>query len=105
MDRTVTGSVARPGVLVLRHAVENASSAPVTDDDIAAILRGHGGRASHVRAIFEDASLATIAAAARSNGIGLPTVLAAYVRAKLDHAAANPELDEALRDREALGLP
>ena len=91
-------------MLALRHAIENASTVPVTDEQIAAILRGEDGRDSHVSALFGDASLASITAAGRSNGIDVQTILAAYARARREHAAANPELDAALRDLEALGL-
>lgn len=86
-------------MLVIRHAVENVSREPVTDDDIIAILRGEGGRGSHLRAVFGDVSLQSIAAAGAAAGIPLRDVLAAYQAAKATALAANPELDAAIRDR------
>jgi hypothetical protein len=85
------------GLIAIRHAVENASTEPIADDGILAILRGAGGAGSHVRAVFGDVSLSMLARAGRAAGIGLPTILAAYREARATAAAANPELDEALK--------
>lgn len=83
-------------MLTLRNAAENASTEPIADFQIVAILRGEGGHPSHVRAIFGDAWLSSLAQAGRSNGIELGTILASYASAKRDHAAYNRELEEAL---------
>lgn len=85
------------GMLALRNAVENASTEPVSDDGIRAILRGEGGRHHQVRALFEDCSLAALARAGASQGIALPVILKAYAAAKVSACAMNRELDEALR--------
>ena len=85
-------------MLILRHAVENASIEPITDAGIRAILRGQGGSASHLRAIFGDASLGAILAAGAAAGIGRQTILDAYRAARDTAAAANPELDAALTE-------
>jgi hypothetical protein len=83
-------------MIALRHAVENASNEPITDDGIIAILRGAGGIGSHQRAIFGDASLQALTRAGASQGVPLHIILAAYTAAKATAAAANPELDKAL---------
>ncbi len=93
MSRT---SASKPGMLTLRNAAENASTSPLTDDQIVATLRHGSGEASHVRAIFGDTTLASLAEAGRSNGIEIRTILAAYATARRDAGAANPELDLAL---------
>ncbi len=85
-----------PGMLAIRHAAENASNEPITDAGIMAILRGEGGSASHMRAVFGDVSLQSISKAGAACGIPLPTILEAYRIARRTVAAANPELDEAL---------
>ena len=87
-------------MLTLRNAVENASIDPVSDGQIVAALRGDGSTGSHLRAIFGDASLATLAEAGRSNGVEFDTILAAYQAARRHHQAANRELDELLGSME-----
>lgn len=83
-------------MLTLRNTAENASTEPITDAQIVAILRGEGGHRSHVLAIFGDAWLSTLARDGRSNGIELENILAAYAAARSDHGAYNRELEEAL---------
>ena len=83
-------------LLGLRHAIENASRDPVTDEAVIAMLRGEGGSGSQLRALFEDNSLAMLARGGAAAGIGLPTILAAYARARDTALAVNRELDEAL---------
>ncbi|MBS0641011.1 MAG: hypothetical protein U1E70_20440 [Acetobacteraceae bacterium] len=85
-------------MMILRHAVENASVDPVTDAAILAILRGEGGNSSHLRALFGDASLSAILAAGAGAGINRSTILDAYRSARATAAAANPELDAALTE-------
>lgn len=84
-------------ILALRHAIENASNEPVTDEGILAMLHGRGGSAPQRRALFEDTSLLAIARAGAAAGVGLDTILAAYAAARDSIAAVNPELDEALK--------
>ncbi len=86
----------KPGMPTLRSAAENASTEPITDAQIVAILRSEGGLRSHALAIFGDAWLSSLAQAGRSNGIDLGTILTAYAAAKRDHAAYNRELEEML---------
>ena len=88
-------------LLIIRHAVENASIGPIDDAGILAILRGMGGHSSHLMAVFGDASLQAIYAAGAGAGIGPETILAAYAEARRTAAAANPELDAALREQAA----
>lgn len=83
-------------ILTLRHAIENASNESVTDEEILAMLRGQGGSAPQLRALFEDSSLRAITRAGAAAGVGLDTILAAYATARETVAAVNPELDEAL---------
>jgi len=85
-------------MVVLRHAVENASDELITDDGIIAILSGADGNGSHMRAIFGDASLHAIADAGASRGVPFATILAAYAAARATAAVANPEMDAALND-------
>ncbi len=92
MDETAV-----PGLLAIRHAVENASHQPITDAGIMAILRGEGGAPSHLRAVFGDVSLASIVSVGASGGISRRTILDAYRMARDSAAAANPELDAALK--------
>ena len=87
-----------PALLAIRHAVENASNEPVTDDTLRAMLRGLGGSVAQKRALFEDASLRTLARAGVAAGVGLETILTSYAAARLSAAAMNLELDEALKD-------
>lgn len=91
------GETHQLGLLAVRHAIENVSNQPITDAEIVAILRGAGGSGSQLRAAFGDVSLQAIAGAGASCGIRLDTILAAYRAAKQIAAAANPELDEALK--------
>lgn len=84
------------GMIAIRHAVENASDASITEEGIVAILRGAGGPGSHLRAVFGDASLQALVGAGALHGVGLDTILAAYAAAKAAAAAANPELDAVL---------
>jgi hypothetical protein len=84
-------------MLAIRHAAENASSESITDDAILAILRGEGGLTSHVLAVFGDVSLGALLKAGASHGIPRDTILDAYKAAKIRVAAANPDLDEALK--------
>ena len=86
-----------PGLLALRHAVENASNEPVTDETIRAMLRGLGGSVAQKRALFEDVSLRALVRAGVAAGVRPETILAAYAAARLTVAAANSELDAALR--------
>lgn len=60
-----------PALLTIRNAVENASTSPVTDATILAILRGGPGSGSQLRAIFSDVSLAVLSRAALSTGYRL----------------------------------
>jgi hypothetical protein len=86
-----------PDLLALRNAAENASNEPITDAQIVDILRGACGSGSHMRAIFGDVSLRGLSRAGAASGVDLSTILAAYQAAKSSVAAANPELDAALR--------
>lgn len=65
--------IGRTALLFIRHAVENASSEPITDDGIIAILRGEGGTGSHLRAVFGDVSLHVLASAGPSGGVTAST--------------------------------
>jgi outer membrane murein-binding lipoprotein Lpp len=85
-------------IFALRNAAENASTEPIDDAGIAAILCGQGGSGSHRRAIFGDASQATILSAAIALGIDRRTVLRAYRAAREECAAANRDLDAALAE-------
>ena len=84
------------GLLTIRNAVENASTVPVTDEQIVAMLAGADGCVSHLQAIFGDVTLQTLSRAGAAHGIALRTILAAYSRAKDTALAANPELDQHL---------
>jgi hypothetical protein len=64
---------------------------------IMAILRGSGGTQSQLRAVFGDVSLAAILRAGAAGGIPFRAILDAYQAARESAAAANPELDEALK--------
>ena len=86
-------------MLILRHAVANASNEPITDAGILAVLRGEGGSGSHLRAIFGDASLGAILAAGATAGIDRATILRSYRTARETAAAANPDLDAALTEK------
>ena len=85
-------------LLALRNAIENASTIPVDDAAIICMLQGRPGPGSHLRALFSDVGLAELARVGRLHGIGLPTILNAYGRAKSVAIAARPELDQALKD-------
>lgn len=85
-------------LLAVRNAVENASTEPISNEEILAILRGEGGRGSHLRAVFGDVSLRGLARAGAAYGIPAATILAAYAAARTSAAAVNPELDRALKD-------
>ncbi len=85
-----------PNLLILRNAAENASTDPITDAQIVAILRGEGTNQSHLRAIFGDVSLPSLYAAAAYQRIPHQTLLQAYRAARDTAAAANPALDAAL---------
>jgi len=55
------------------------------------------GLPSHVRAVFGDVSLASILSVGASAGISRQAILDAYRVARDNVAAANPELDAALK--------
>ena len=82
----------------IRHAVENASSTPLDDAGITAILRGQGSDPSHLRAVFGDVSLHVLEEAAAAAGISLAELLLAYQVAQRSAAASNPELDALLAE-------
>ena len=81
------------GLLTIRNAVENASTVPITDEQIVAMLAGGDGCVSHLQAIFGDVTLQALSRAGAAHGIALGTILDAYARAKETALAANPELD------------
>ena len=87
-----------PSLLILRNAIENVSTAPLADRDIEGMLRGERGAGGQRCALFSDVSLHALLQAGRLSGVGRRTILAAYAAAKIEVAAANPELDEALQE-------
>lgn len=52
-----------PSTLALRNAAEHASTEPVTNMQVVAILHSGDGRGSHVRGIFDDVWLSALAQA------------------------------------------
>lgn len=78
-------------------AVANASREPATSQDILRVLRTGAGHPSHVRALFGDLALSTLMRVAIEHDIMDEDLARAYLRAKRDYAASNPEMDEFVR--------
>lgn len=89
---------ALPGMRTILSAIENASTIPVTPGLVLSVMQGRGGHPSHVRALFGDVELATLERVAGAAGIATATWVAAYARARIDVAAANPEIDALMAD-------
>jgi hypothetical protein len=74
-------------------AIENASSVPVSREDLPALLRTGEGEPSHLRALFSDVDLHTLRRMANMLDIDGETLARAYRAARRRAAAANPELE------------
>jgi hypothetical protein len=75
-------------------AIENASSIPVSREELPALLRTGEGESSHVRALFGDGDLRTLRRIAKILDIDGETLARAYRAARRRTAAVNPELEE-----------
>ena len=89
---------ALPGMRTTLSAIENASTVPVTPEVVLGIMQGRAGHPSHIRALFGDVGLATLERVAGAAGIATATWVTAYARARIDVAAANPEIDALMAD-------
>ena len=89
---------ALPGMRTILSAIENASTIPVMPDLVLGMLRGRSGHPSHLRALFGDVGLATLERVTGAAGIATAKWVAAYARARIDVAAANPEIDALMAD-------
>jgi hypothetical protein len=74
-------------------AIQNASRAPVTADQVLVALRTGTGEPSHVRALFGDVALQTLIRLGIRYGISNDEIGRAYRIALRTTAARNPELD------------
>lgn len=83
-----------PQLAIAISAIQNGSTVPIDPDTVIAMLRTGVGEPSHLRALFGDTSLATLAKIAADQRISQSSLIASYKRAKANAAAANPELDE-----------
>jgi hypothetical protein len=75
-------------------AIENASSVPVTANDVLAALRTGKGESSHLRALFGDVSFDTLIRVGIRYGISNDEIGRAYMAAARTAGARNQELDE-----------
>lgn len=75
-------------------AIENASSIPISREDLRALLGTGDGEPSHLRALFGDVDLHTLRRLASIFEIDGEALARAYRRARRMTAAANAELDE-----------
>lgn len=89
----VAGSPFDP-VATAISAIENASSIPVSQGELAGLLRTGKGEPSHLRALFGDVDLYTLLRLARRFDIDGETLARAYRIARRDTAAANADLEE-----------
>ena len=76
------------------NAIENASTIPITREDLPRLLSTGEGEGSHLRALFGDVDLHTLLRLATLFDIDDPTLVRAYARARDTAAAANADLDE-----------
>jgi hypothetical protein len=74
-------------------AIENAGGSSPTPAGLTAVLTTGTGDPSHVRALFSDLALSTLMRLAIELEISDETLARAYLRARSEHAASNPELD------------
>jgi hypothetical protein len=74
-------------------AIENAGGALPTPAGLRAVLATGAGDPTHVRTLFSDLDLSTLMRLAIEFEISDRTLAGAYVRARTDHAASNPDLD------------
>lgn len=74
-------------------AIENGSTVPIEPSNVISMLRTGTGEPSHLRALFGDTSLTTLAKIAAAHGISQAGLIRSYTRARTSAAAANPELD------------
>jgi hypothetical protein len=76
------------------NAIENASTIPITREDLPRLLSTGEGEGSHLRALFGDVDLHTLLRLATLFDIDDPTLVRAYARARATAAAASADLDE-----------
>lgn len=77
----------------IRNAVSNASTRPVSDVEIGAVLATGAGAGHVVRAVFGDCALDVLLGAAEQAGLSNERLLAAYRTARSIHCAAHNDLD------------
>jgi len=83
-------------------AIENVSRIPVTKGDIKRMLATGTGEPSHVMALFSDVDYSSILRLAIAFDISDAGLACAYVRARDTYAASNAEMDEFVREMEAV---
>ena len=74
-------------------AIENAGGSSLTPAELRAVLATGAGNHTHVRTLFSDLDLSTLVRLAIELEISDETLARAYTRARINHAASNPELD------------
>lgn len=90
--------------LGLYNAVTNASSNDIDQDEILALLRGERGHPSHRRALFSDVSWSQLLRFAAAAEIPTRIVYDAYLCARDEVKACNPQIDDAITADRAIGL-
>ena len=76
-----------------RHVVANASRAPVSDDQILAILATGDGPGHLVRALFQDCTFETLDRLGAEHGVARSVIRSACAHARRVHAAINADLE------------
>lgn len=74
-------------------AIQNASTVPVTPEQVMTALRTGIGEPSHLRALFSDVSFQTLIRLGIDHGISNGEIGRSYLVARRDGAARNLELD------------
>jgi hypothetical protein len=74
-------------------AIRNASTVPVTADDVLAALRTGNGEPSHLRALFGDVTFETLVRIGIRYGVSNEEIGRAYLVARERAAARNEALD------------
>ena len=81
-------------VMIALNALSNSSRTPVTEDDVAGLLRTGAGPANLLSALFEDCSLSVLMDIALSLGMTQGDLFNSYKNAKSRYPIINEEIEE-----------
>ena len=101
MTRTFDTKTFDP-VAIAISAIENVSRIPVTESDIRRMLATGTGEPSHIMALFSDVDYSVVLRLAIAFDMSDADLARAYVSARNAYAASNADMDEFVREMEAV---